>query len=425
MLSMNTNTLGASAKRRAGVGPWYGFRLIKGQTESLVTEIGSDPTTIANKPVSSTDRVYPAVVTHDGTVQYKLGGSTGNDLTKKSGSAEASNLDGTDGEVGTIFEEFYYTWRKWSDGTNTYIDWKFSIYPNPGWKRFPKFFMGIYPAYYDSGNDILRSISGVTPTNNQQRSWYRQKAANIGSGWCQEPYYQYNILYFLWVAQSLNLNMQESVSVGATNALGGDWTAFCGDYWPVWQTHGGALSSYADAGGVLNVSNPNQADVRTGEIPIEIQNWGDGTKTLNTQMAVAWHVRDYFGHFWRFKDGLNIHNSSANGARAFVSDDPANFADDTESGYELIGNIAESDGYVSEFLEGHMLPTETAGGSSAHVGDYHYTYYDNNPDVGWRGAFAGGSLVNSSYAGPACFVLGNSSSFVTPHLGARLCKIFD
>jgi hypothetical protein len=419
----NTNTIGA---RKGLPFAWYGFRLIKGQTETLVTEIGSDSTTIANKPVSSTDRVYPAVVNHDGSINYKLGGSTGNNLTKKLGSAEASNLDGTDGEVMTVFEPFYYRYDVWSDGSNTYEDWKFSLYPLAGFIKFPKFMKGIYPAYYDSGNDIIRSISGVTPTNNQQRSWYRQKAANIGAGWCIEPIHQYNVLYHLWVAQSLNLNMQESVSEGATNASSGDWSTFCGGtYWPVWQSHGGALSSYADPGGVLNVSSPNSADVRTGEIPVEIQNWGDGTKTLNTQIAVVWHIRDFFGHTWKFKDGLNIHNSSELGARAFQCKDPANFADDTEVGYEMIGNIAESDGYVSKFLEGHMLPTETAGSSSEHVGDYHYTYYDNDPDIGWRGAYAGGTLISGSNAGPAYFHLNRGSSIDRPSLGARLCKIFD
>jgi len=404
---------------------WYGFRLIKGQTETLVTEIGSDPVTISNKPVSSTDRIYPAVINHDGSINYKLGGSTGNDLTKKLGSAEASNLDGTDGEVMTVFEPFYYRYDVWSDGSNTYEDWKFSLYPLGGFVKFSKFMKGIYPAYYDSTDDILRSISGVTPTNNEQRSWYREKAANIGDGWCQEPYYAENILYHLLVAERLNLNMQESISEGAIGADSDDWATFCGAYYPVWTADGGQLSSYADAGGVLNVSSPNSADVRHGEIPVEIQNWGDGTKTLNTQIAVMWHIRDPWGHSWRFKDGLNIHNSSELGARAFQCTDPANFDDDTEQNYELIGNIAEGDGYVSKFFKGHMLPAETAGGSSQHVGDQYYTYYDNDPDSGWRGAYAGGTLYYGSSAGPACFYLIAGSTVDTSSLGARLCKIFD
>src|SRR6056297_573839 len=98
------NTLGVSK----GPFSWYGFRLIKGQTETLVTEIGSDPATIANKPVSSTSRIYPAVVDAAGNVLYKLGGTTGNDLTKKRGTTKAADLSGVDGEVMTVFEPFYY-----------------------------------------------------------------------------------------------------------------------------------------------------------------------------------------------------------------------------------------------------------------------------------------------------------------------------
>jgi hypothetical protein len=284
--------------------------------------------------------------------------------------------------------------------------------------------MGIYPAYYDSGNDILRSISGVTPTTNETRSWYRSKAANIGGGWCITPYHHYNVLYHLLVAERLNLNMQESISEGAIGAGSGDWSTFCGgSYWPVWTSDGGQLSSYADPGGVLNINNPNQVDARHGEIPLTIENWGDGTATLNTQIAIMWHIRDPWGHTWKFKDGLNIHNSSANGARVFQAKDPANFADDTEIGYELAGNIAENGAYVSKFLQGHMLPTKVSGESSSHVGDYHYSYYDNDPDSGWRVAYAGGAMFNGSFAGPACFYLRYSSSSDSEFLGARLCKV--
>ncbi|MCF8219396.1 MAG: hypothetical protein K9J21_10500 [Bacteroidales bacterium] len=404
-------------------GRWYGFRLIKSQTGSIVIAIGSDQDTIASKPVSSPDRIYPAVINTAGDIVYKLGGTTGNDLTKKRNTSEASDLTGGDGEVMTVFEPFYYRYDIIVDGTTTYEDWKFSVNPIPGFTRMPRFFKGIYPAYYDSVTDKLRSVSGVTPTTNERRSWYRQKAANVGSGWCIEPYYADNVLYHLLVAERLNLNTQEDISVGAANASSGDWNTFCGGYWPVWTADGGQLSSYADAGGVLSVASPNAADVRTGEIPLTIENWGDGTLTLNTQIAVMWHVRDPWGHTWKFKDGINIHNSSANGARVFTSRKAANFADDTDINHNLIGNIAENDGYVSRFLAGHILPVETAGSSSQHVGDYYYTYYDNSPDSGWRVAFAGGLLHYGSNAGFACFRVFNGSSDDYSYVGARLCKI--
>lgn len=402
--------------------PWYGFRLIKGQTETLVTEIGSDPETIANKPVSSTDRVYPAIVDQAGNVVYKLGGTTGNDLTMKMGTSTPSNLDGTDGEVMTVFEPFYFRCDIWSDGNNTYEDWKFSLYNLAGYTRFPRFFMGIYPTYYDSGNDILRSISGVTPEIKQRRSWYREKAANVGSGWCITPYHYYNILYHLLVAERLNLNSQEDISTGALNASSGDWSDYNG-YYPVWQSHGGAASSYGSGTVTATPSDPNTADVRTGKISLTVDNWGDGTLTLNTQMAVIWHCRDLFGHLWGFVDGLNLYNSSENGARAFVSRNPAYFKDDTEQNYHLAGNIAESGGYVSQFLRRHILPTTTSGGSSEHCGDYHYTYYNNSANSGWRVARVGGDLNDGSQAGLSCFYVANDSSNDNSHLGARLCKI--
>ncbi len=414
------NTLGVSK----GPFSWYGFRLIKGQTETLVTEIGSDPATIANKPVSSTSRIYPAVVDAAGNVLYKLGGTTGNDLTKKRGTTKAADLSGVDGEVMTVFEPFYYRYDVWSDETNTYEDWKFSLYQLPGYTRFPRFFMGIYPAYYDSGNDILRSISNVTPETNKTRSWYRGKAANIGSGWCITPYYYYNVIWHLLVAERLNLNSQEDISTGATNAGGGDWDDYNG-YYPVWTADGGAASDYGAGTITATPGDPNTADVRVGEIPVTVDSWGTGSLTLNTQMAVIWHMRDVLGHIWEWQDGLNIHNSSAEGSRAFQAKDPANFADDTETGYNLVGNLAENDGYASKLVEGQMLPVDISGGSSEHIGDYFYTYYDNNADSGWRVARVGGHLYHGSLAGLSSLHVYYDSSFVHPHIGARLCKIFD
>ena len=421
---MLINTVGNTfPSKRKTIRPWYGFRLIKKQTDTQVTAIGSNPDIIAEKPANSSDMIYPAVVDQSGNIVYKLGGSTGNDLTKKKDSEEASDLTGADGEVMTVFEPFYYRFDVWSDGENEYEDWKFSVYPQPGFKKTPRYFKGIYPAYYDSANDRLRSISDVTPTTNETRAWFRGKAANNGSGWCIEPYFMENIIYHLWVAESLNLNTQEAISVGATNASSGDWDTFCSGKWPVWTSGGEQLSSYADSGGVLNITAPNAADVRNGEITLSIDNWGDGTKILDTQIAVMFHCRDPYGHTWKFKDGLNIHNSSEYGARAFVNRDPSEFQDDTEVDYRLAGNIAENDGYVSKFLKGHMLPVSIEGSSSQHCGDYHYSSYDSDPDSGWRVAYAGGLLHTGSHAGLAYFYLNVGSSFVSSHLGARLCKI--
>ena len=397
---------------------WYGFRLIKGQTDTQVTAIGSDGDTIAEKPASSSDMIYPAVVNQSGIVVYKLGGSTGNDLTKKKDSEEASDLTGADGEVMTVFEPFYYSYSTWSDGINTYEDWMFSVEYIPGFKKTPRYFKGIYPAYYDSAKDRLRSVSNVTPTTNKTRAWFRGKAANNGSGWCIEPYFMENIIYHLWVAESLNLNTQEAISAGATNASTPDWYYFCSGKWPVWTSGGEQLSSYADSNGVLNITDPNAADVRNGEIPLSIDNWGDGTKILNTQIGVMFHCREPWGHIWKFKDGINIHKRSENGARVFVNSDPSTFNDDIDVDYSLAGNITEDSGYVSKFLEEHILPVSVNGTYSQHAGDY-YTA----PSSGWCIATNGGTMSSGSKAGLAKYALNYDSSYHMPLIGARLCKI--
>lgn len=397
----------------------YGAEWSPGQTSSTAAAIGNASMRSIGY-ITGIDMIYPAVVEEDGTIAYKLDPS---DLTKKA-NGDPSVLTGADGDVMTIYEAMYFMFR-FDETRNKYQIW-FSKHSLPGFTLIPRHGVGIYPAYVDlAGDSKLRSISGVTPTTNKHRDEFRTYAQNKTAHpkWSQEPFWYYEIKYWLMLVEFLNMNSQTNLGQGASNASSGDWNSYNG-YNPVWTTDGG--SAAATGAGVVSATpaDPNTANVRNGSIPLIVSNFVGGSSDLSTQMAIFHWQRDVFGHLWEWKDGINIHNSVADGARAFICKNPAHFADDTFTNYEFYKNIAEGDGYVSKFTEGSMLPLLTSGSSSNHCGDYHYTVFDTDPGVGFRGLYAGGNLNNGANDGLAYLNVNNPASNRNANIGSHLilCK---
>lgn len=375
---------------------WYGFEMTIGQSSSVVTAIGhTDLKT--SKPVHAA--MYPAVVAEDGTIEQILDKGR----IDKQADGSPSTIDGTLGDVMLIIPEYY---RK-IEITDTKVRVMVSPYAIPGFTKIKQKGYGIYKADKD-GSDKLRSRSGVTPLTSTTRANFRTYADNKNDAgydvtWHQKDYEISADLYWLFVMDELNLSAQAAIGDGATNASSTDWSNY-NSYNPVWDNGEG-----------------DDEDVWTGQIAVAVANFVGGSSDLNTNIAVLYGIRDVFGHLWEWVDGLNLHNSTANGARAFACANPDNFADDTDTNYSLIAQLAESDGYISKLIWGTILPSEVSGGSTNHCGDYHYSYFNNDPDSGWRVARFGGNLNDGSTAGLLCSAFNISSGFVVAHLGARLC----
>jgi len=388
---------------------WYGFEMTKGQTDGQVTKIKGDGVPTGSYPVS--DKFYPAVVNEDASINYEL---NPNNLTqKKDGSA--SDLSGADGDAKVIMPEYYY---KFELEGNT-VRFKESPYALEGFTRLPTSYWGIFPGDED-GNGKFRSRSNVTPLTNKTRPYYRGISSAKGTGWCMEPFWWYMIHYFTAVSYFGNLNSQEFLGEGATNAASGDWSGYNG-YYPVWTSDGSAASSYGSGTVTSTPANANEANLVNGQIPVTVSSWGDGTKTLNTNIAVMWWVRDMFGHTLKFQDGINI-NYTSTAAEVYICKNPAHFADDTTTNYEKLADIAENSGYISEFVAGTILPAVggVAGSSSEHCGDRHYSL---GLSSGWRVAQFGGSLSYGSSAGLLCSYFNSASGSDAPSFGARLCWV--
>jgi len=339
------------------------------------------------------------------------------DSTKKA-NGEAAVLDGTDGQV--MVEIPAHWWK--SEKVGDLLCWWIAPTEktSSGWKYFKKSYIGAYEAqmYDDSAgvivggqggadiaSDKLCSVSGIQAHTDEKRSEYRAIAANRGSGWFQQANHIYAAIARLYLIEYANFNTQDKISTGLTNVSSSDWSAYNG-YKPL-----------VDAGLTNSLGNSS------GEVAVVIANFVGGTEDLNTQVMSYRGIENWYGHIWKWLDGANVHNSSESKSRLYLCDDPTNFADDTDTNYEMVGLLPEADGYGGNPLsiaEG-IYPANTAGSSTTGLCDYYYTYYDSNTDSGWHVVALGGSAINGVWAG-AFFV--NSygvSSYDYSIFGGRLC----
>lgn len=382
-------------------------------------------TSYSNKPFSNVpDHLLPiqrgmkrCVVEDDGTVAYYL---HPNDSTKKA-DGSAAVLDGTDGQVMVEIPEHWWKYEKSGDVHYWYV----SPTEKSGWNHFEKSYIGAYEAaiwdhsasdyvggssnIVDTANDKLASVAaGVTAHTNETRAEYRTIAENRGTGWHQLDNRIWAAVQRLMIIEYANFNFQDKISTGLTDANSTDWSNYNG-YSPL---HNAGLTN-----GLGNV---------TGEVALDIENFVGGTGTLETQVCSYRGIENPFGHIWKFLDGVNVHNSTANGSRLYICDTPANYADDSDTNYDLKGSLAEAGGYGLTLVptEAGFFPASVGASSTTGLCDYYYTYFDDDPDSGWRVVLVSGPAPYGAHAGVFCVSSYSASSYDAAHIGARLCAKF-
>ena len=143
-----------------------------------------------------------------------------------------------------------------------------------------------------------------------------------------------------------------------------------------------------------------------------------GSETSNSFRG----IENFFGNVWKWVDGINI-NNAAGVYDVYVCHDPANFADDTSTNYQILSgttDFADSDGYISNLLMnaskyGSFYPTAINGSSSEFVHDYMW-----HAAGGWRVLGSGGDLHNGAPAGVAALHASYSSGNLYSNFGTRL-----
>lgn len=324
-------------------------------------------------------------------------------------------LDGTDGMVMVEIPKFWVKYNKidnkhyWvvadheADGFQPHP----AFYKNGAW--VPRRFVGAYPAArYDDGTsawvtgsgtddadgtaDLIGSISGYKPDTDETRDEYRDMAANRGTGWRQLDFWLHQVVQFLYITEYASFKSQTMISAGNTQ-----------------------FSSFVYATCISNTGKSNINGNGSG---------GQSTVSGNSGDYMTYRgIEDLFGNTWQFVDGFNVHNTNTLGSRAFVCNTDTDFADDTDTGYDYMGNLALVDGYIKGIMDNlAILPDVAAGGSSStYLCDYYTTYYNDSNDSGWRVVRVGGDANTDVKAGVFYVSSSSASSSADSIIGARLC----
>ena len=236
--------------------------------------------------------------------------------------------------------------------------------------------------------DKLTSVSGKAPVTFKTRADYRTLGKNRGTGWTQQTAEMVNAVQLLYLIEYKSFYSQSKIGAGITNVT--DWAAY-NNYFPIAKT-----------------GNSNSIGNVTGNTA--------GSTASATEKAKYFSYRgieNFFGHIWKWVDGININSNVA-----YKTNTISSLADNTATGYSVIGTLANANGYQKTLLpvKGGILP-KTVGSpadGSHQITDYYYQ------SSGWRVVDLGGYSHYGTYAGFFCWDCSYSSANAARNVGARL-----
>ena len=370
------------------------------------------------------------LVTHGGKLWVSL--SDANLAITPASGTSAANLTGATGQVMVEIPRFY-VYRAYDAGTKRRA-WDIAIEPAeckpfpdltvastaPTTKTIDGLTFTVHPAFqkagvershrylsayraYDNGT-ILQSVTAQTYCNNKTRGAYRSLArarnaglvdpsGNANNVWALRDIYLQSALGLLFLLEYRTFYAQ--AVLGGGNQSGSDYAKTTGR-----SNTGVANASGAYASGILVTPNPANDD--------------DG---------VAYRgIEDFYGSMWDFTDGYNGQGNGSTQA-VYVSNTPANFADDTASNYTSLGVAIPAMGgsYVSDFHDSVLfLPSNvTSGSSSTYVTDGGWQAAANGT---WYIALVGGAAHDGALVGAFSLYVGNVSSLADASVGAALAR---
>jgi hypothetical protein len=365
------------------------------------------------------------VLSDAGVVQYYL---LSTDSTKKA-DGTAANIDGTDGQVMVEIPKFHYIQTHYltkrymfvsrypftltlpdastvtstihpffyKGGSATASDYRYiGAYEGAMWDTSKSAYSAgadVVGNIYAAG-DKMASVSGQYPKTGETIVENRAMAVARGTGWHQYDHPANHALSMLYITEFGSLNSQLKIGNGRTGLSGGGWTA----------------GSYIAACGLSNGIGNATGNVSAG-----------GAGGIATDYMSYRGIENWFGHVWKFLDGVNVHNSSANRSRLYLHNNYSQYASDTATNYTLAGLLAETDGYATDIVAGTFCPSAVGGGSGTYLCDYYYTYFNDNPDSGWKIALVGGNAIYGVLAGAFFLNSLNGATGAAVHFGGRLC----
>jgi len=404
----------------------YGIEWDITNSNPVVTRIG-DLDKHVSLPLQN--KMRGCLIADNGAVNYYLNST---DWSKKA-NGDASNLDGTDGQVMIEIPAHYY---KWEESGNTRRI-KISEENISGFTRVVKFYIGAYKAALNRSNLELASVQNVTSTykggNNttdQQlgmpatlisRTNYRTYANNRGSTFYQKSWENHQAVWRLFLVEYATRNSQTAVDAtltaegykqgglgsGVTNIISGEWGTFNG-YNPLIPC--GTSNSLANGSGEVSYTIPDYV--------------GTATTTVNRYRG----VENPFGDIWEWVDGCNIYNQTVvEGGKSllYVVKSPSNFTDVIDENSILLTNqITRTNGYIKQLIggaNGVMMSEDNGGGSFTYWADYCFSTALSY--LGLRAPVVGGSVYSGVNAGFGCVhsSYAASNSYSAAYFGSRLC----
>jgi len=135
-----------------------------------------------------------------------------------------------------------------------------------------------------------------------------------------------------------------------------------------------------------------------------------------------------FGHVWKITDGINVRIYAdiepTPISEAFITDDPSLWNDTNYIGYTKIGEIPRVTGWISDMIDGELMPSNSVGGgSTTYWCDLLYTMSPPVSGESLRIECFGGSATTGLYVGLGISYLGHFPDDVGSYIGTRLCYI--
>jgi hypothetical protein len=246
-----------------------------------------------------------------------------------------------------------------------------------------------------TGVDKLASVSGQYPLVGVTRAECRTLSANNGTGWHQLDFALWSALQMLYLVEYGTLRSQSVLGAGNTNGsyLTSDAV----------QTN----SPHTIAG----VSNTTFANASTdGSQP------SAGARPGTAYMSYR-GVENFFGNCWSWADGINVNITTA--GTVYITNNSANFADDTATGHTLVTSSFPTDsGFIRNLLNttAYFLSSTNSGGSSTtFVADQHFASASLS-----RVVLVGGGADRAALAGVFYLFSDSGSSGRTRSFGARV-----
>jgi hypothetical protein len=410
----------------------YGIEWDTTVSDPTCTRIG-DMSLHKSLPIQS--KMKACLLNDDGSVNYYL---NPNDWSKKI-TGEASNLDGTDGQVMIEIPEHYRKFEEDGNIRRCYL----SEGKCTGFTKVPKVYVGAYEAALDRTNNKLASVCNETEQyrgGNNQADWdtlsksqlgkcatymtratMRTRARNRGDNWNEMDYESWKTIFWLYYVEYANRNCQAAVNSeltsegykqgglgnGATTLASSDWGAY-NSYYPMLKC--GASNSLASGSGEVIVNLPDDYKVDTP-----------------TTLACCRYrgIENPFGHIWTNVEGaiFDIKTDADGGTSEFYTTSDKTKFGDTLEGFTKVGNVPRKDGYVTKLIfgeNGEFAPSDNGGGSTTYWCDYFYTSISSSS---LRTLLLGGSCNSGAHSGFGCWLSYGGVSSAAADVGGRLCYL--